>query len=97
MNYLKARQFAETYNIALNTVYAMCAEGRLPHVRLGTGRGTIRIPADALDHLVPADVTASVMPVVSAAPPNPVVPRPKYVKGRKATVGSLTNARRTRS
>ena len=29
-------------------VYALCSEGRLPHIRLGLGRGTIRIAEEDL-------------------------------------------------
>jgi hypothetical protein len=33
-------------------VYLPCAERRLPHVRLGTGRGTIRIAEDDINEYV---------------------------------------------
>jgi hypothetical protein len=32
-----------------DVVYALCSDDRLRHVRLGLGRGTIRIPTDAVD------------------------------------------------
>jgi hypothetical protein len=33
-------------------VYLLCSERRLPHVRLGTGRGTIRIAEDDINEFV---------------------------------------------
>ena len=30
-------------------IYALCKEGRLPHLRLGLGRGTIRVQAEDLE------------------------------------------------
>lgn len=44
--YLSVREYAETFGVSVATVYAMCATGKLAHARLGTGRGTIRIPFD---------------------------------------------------
>jgi len=85
--YLKARQFAETYSIAVTTVYAMCAGGRLPHIRLGTGRGTIRIPTDALDQVVAADVAIQDHPVAPAAQPKPAKPAKPALKHMKIGTG----------
>lgn len=45
--YVSVRDYAAAYGVSVATVYAMCAAGKLSHVRLGTGRGTIRIPDDA--------------------------------------------------
>lgn len=44
--YLSVRAYAETFGVSVATVYAMCATGKLAHARLGTGRGTIRIPIE---------------------------------------------------
>ena len=44
--YLSVREYAETFGVSVATVYAMCATGKLAHARLGTGRGTIRIPIE---------------------------------------------------
>jgi excisionase family DNA binding protein len=44
--YLSVREYAETFGVSVATVYAMCAIGKPPHTRLGTGRGTIRIPIE---------------------------------------------------
>ena len=46
--YVSVRDYAAAYGVSVATVYAMCAGGKLPHVRLGAGRGTIRIPDDAV-------------------------------------------------
>ena len=45
--HLTVREYAAAYGVSAATVYSMCAAGKLPHVRLGAGRGTIRIPEDA--------------------------------------------------
>jgi len=39
-------QAAERLNISRRTVYDLCRSGKLPHYRIGIGRGTIRIAAD---------------------------------------------------
>lgn len=43
------KQAAERLGVSAGLVYALCATGRLRHERHGLGRGTIRIPDDALD------------------------------------------------
>lgn len=50
--YLSVREYAVEYGVSPATVYAMCAQKKLAHVRLGVGRGTIRIPADQADDRV---------------------------------------------
>jgi excisionase family DNA binding protein len=47
--YVSVREYAAAYGVSSATVYAMCAQGKLPHVRLGTGRGVIRIAKDAAE------------------------------------------------
>ena len=47
--YLSVREYAVEYGISPATVYAMCAQKKLAHVRLGVGRGTIRIPTTGAD------------------------------------------------
>jgi hypothetical protein len=47
--YLSVREYAIEYGISPATVYAMCARKKLAHVRLGVGRGTIRIPLTEAD------------------------------------------------
>ena len=49
---LTVKQASERYGIPTRTLYALCKDGLLAHVRVGTGRGTIRIePADLDRHL----------------------------------------------
>ncbi len=47
--YMSVREYAARHMVCAATVYAMCAQGTLPHVRLGVGRGTIRIPVEETD------------------------------------------------
>lgn len=79
MTYLTPAQVAERLAIGRKTVYALCAAGKLPHVRHGVGRGTIRVAeADLLIYLA----SCRAMPPVSSRPPRasssltpkPVVP-----------------------
>jgi excisionase family DNA binding protein len=69
--YLNVREYAEAFGVSIATVYAMCAQGKLRHVRLGTGRGTIRIPLDASDRDVGRDDT-----------PPATKPKPRVIKPR---------------
>ena len=46
---LTVKQAARRLNVSPSLVYAMCAAGRLPHHRVGVGRGTIRIDEADLD------------------------------------------------
>lgn len=44
---LTVRQAAERLAVSPDTIYDLCAAGKLRHQRIGRGRGTIRIrPAD---------------------------------------------------
>ena len=45
---LTVREAAAALRVSPGLVYALCATGALTHERHGLGRGTIRIPADAL-------------------------------------------------
>ena len=40
---------AQELGISASLVYGLCAAGRIRHERHGLGRGTIRIPREALD------------------------------------------------
>ena len=48
MSYFNVRQIAGQLGIAPTTVYAMCKKKLIPHVRVGTGRGAIRISEEGL-------------------------------------------------
>lgn len=46
---LTVKQVAERLGVSPGLVYQLCAVGKLRHERHGIGRGTIRIPEDAID------------------------------------------------
>ena len=48
-NLLSVKQTAERLGVSPALVYALCAQKRITHERHGLGRGTIRIPEDALE------------------------------------------------
>jgi excisionase family DNA binding protein len=51
------RGVAATLGVSVQTVYMLCAKRRLRHVRVGVGRGTIRVPESAVrEYLVGATV-----------------------------------------
>jgi excisionase family DNA binding protein len=52
MKLLTVRESAHRFGCSEALVYLLCSERRLPHVRLGTGRGTIRIPEDELEEFL---------------------------------------------
>lgn len=43
MRNLTVQEVADRWCVSRSTVYALVASGMLPHVRVGVGRGTIRI------------------------------------------------------
>lgn len=48
-NLLKVKDVAERLKVSLATVYLLCSQGQLPHVRVGArGKGTIRVKEDDL-------------------------------------------------
>jgi excisionase family DNA binding protein len=46
---LSVKQAAEQLGISVALVYSLCAARRLRHERYGLGRGTIRIPTEAIE------------------------------------------------
>lgn len=49
---LTVGQAASLLSVSIGTIYALCQTGGLPHLRIGTGRGTIRIRRkDLLRHV----------------------------------------------
>jgi excisionase family DNA binding protein len=48
MELLTVREAARRLEVSAATVYALCAERKLTHLRVGTGRGTIRIRVEDL-------------------------------------------------
>ncbi len=51
-NWMSARQVAEQLGVAVTTVYALCQARQLAHIRIGTGRGAIRISEAALEEFI---------------------------------------------
>lgn len=48
-------------SVCTSTIYTLCQQGLLPHVRIGIGRGTIRIDEHELEQFIErAKVTAGV-------------------------------------
>jgi excisionase family DNA binding protein len=48
------------------TVYALCTALKLRHARVGTGRGAIRVPTDAIEEYIASTMTG----------PSPKMPEP---------------------
>jgi excisionase family DNA binding protein len=67
------RQAAEILQVSIATVYALCAARKLRHVRIGFGRGSIRVPEEAIREYVDQQMVAATGPK-PAPPPSP--PRP---------------------
>src|SRR5262249_18440634 len=59
------REVAELLSISAQAVYQLCTKKKLRHLRLGIGRGTLRIPASALDEFI----SQSTVRVSEATPP----------------------------
>jgi excisionase family DNA binding protein len=59
------REVAEILRVSSATIYALCGNGKLPHIRVGSGRGAIRIRQEDLDAFIEGAV---VHPAKSAAP-----------------------------
>jgi excisionase family DNA binding protein len=62
---------AELLAVSPATVYALCARKRVRHERHGQGRGTIRIPAEAIEEYR-RGVTVAVERGADDAPPTPL-------------------------
>jgi excisionase family DNA binding protein len=48
--YLTVAEVSSRFRVSVPTIYRRCADGTLPHIRIG-GDGPIRIPADQLQRL----------------------------------------------
>jgi excisionase family DNA binding protein len=46
---LTVKEAAERLSVSDKLIYSLCAAGRIAHERYGLGRGTIRIPEEAID------------------------------------------------
>ncbi len=45
---MDVREAARRLEVSIATVYGLCGQGRMPHARVGLGRGVIRISEDDL-------------------------------------------------
>jgi len=45
---LSVKQVADRWSVSRSIVYALVSNGIIPHVRVGIGRGTIRIAEEAV-------------------------------------------------
>lgn len=70
MKSLSVREAAEQLDVSVGLVYTLCAKKRIRHERHGLGRGTIKIPEDALEEYRRGATVAAVQP---APPPKPVL------------------------
>lgn len=62
---MTVKQVADHLKCSIGLVYALCAQGKLKHHRLGLGRGTIRITEAQLQEFIEATtVTQAVSPPV---------------------------------
>jgi excisionase family DNA binding protein len=64
---LTVRQVAERLGVAVGTIYALCARQELAHIRIGAGRGTLRIDERALEEYLKG---GTVRPETPTAPPS---------------------------
>lgn len=51
---LKVREVATILNVSLSTAYGLCERRQLPHLRVGAGRGGIRIDCADLEQFMQA-------------------------------------------
>lgn len=58
-NWLTVREVADHLGVAVTTVYGLCESRQIAHIRVGTGRGSIRIAQQALDDYIAASVVAT--------------------------------------
>jgi excisionase family DNA binding protein len=81
---LTIKQTSQRLNVSEATVYDLCAKRKLPHVRIGSGRGTIRIDDN--------DLTAFIEGCKIAPQPSMNTAGPKHIEPpRRATPEKLRN------
>ncbi len=71
MKLLSIKEAAELLGLSCGLMYALCARKKIRHERYGLGRGTIKIPEEAIDEYR-RSVTVGPQPAAIAAPPAPV-------------------------
>jgi excisionase family DNA binding protein len=74
---------AKELGISLSLMYGLCAAGKIRHERHGLGRGTIRIPAEALlEYRRSSTVAQGGVGSVPPPPPPVTPPRPRLLHVR---------------
>jgi excisionase family DNA binding protein len=82
VSWLTVKQVAEQLQVSEATVYQLCGARQLGHVRVGKGRGTIRVSEEHLDAYMQR---ASVQPV-SSAKPTPVAVKVPEIRLKHLTL-----------
>lgn len=65
MRPLTVKAAAEKLGLSIATVYQLCAARKIRHERHGLGRGSIRIPEDAIDEY---RESVTILPVTAGRP-----------------------------
>jgi excisionase family DNA binding protein len=73
MALLTVKQVAERLGVSQATIYEMCARRKLTHLRLGVGRGTIRLRDEDLD---------AFLQEATVQPDEPTAPQPSSATKR---------------
>jgi excisionase family DNA binding protein len=76
------QEVARFLNVSPQTVYHLCHTRRLRHLRLGVGRGAVRIPASALDEFLTQ---------ATVRPHEPAAPKPHRAKLKRSPVITTKN------
>ncbi len=71
MKLLSVKDASEILGLSCALIYALCARKRIRHERHGLGRGTIKIPDDAIDEYRKS-VTIGPQPAAIPSPPAPI-------------------------
>ena len=62
---LTVKDVADRLGVSRASVYNLCHTGQLAHLRIGTGRGVIRVPTDSLTAFIAKCMTGSERPAES--------------------------------
>ena len=62
------KEVAQLLSISAQAVYQFCTKKKLRHLRLGIGRGTLRIPASALEEFIAQSTVQADAPSEPKAP-----------------------------
>jgi excisionase family DNA binding protein len=67
------KEAADRLKCSPGTVYLLCASKQIRHARIGAGRGSIRIPEEAIAEYLERQT-------VAVSPPSPAPERPRPLK-----------------